>query len=46
MQKIADGIAKLLGPTEATSAAAMASESELREIRQNTANQTQLVPTP
>jgi len=45
MQKIADGIAKLLGPTEATSAAAMASESELREIRQNTANQTQLVPT-
>jgi hypothetical protein len=46
MQQIANGIAKLLGPTQDASAAAMQSASALAQIQTNTAKTTQLVPTP
>jgi hypothetical protein len=46
MQRIADGINKLLKPTQDTSAAAMESASALAQIQTNTSQTTNLVPVP
>jgi len=46
MQRIADGINKLLKPTQDAAAAAMLSASNTAQIANNTAQTTNLVPTP